>query len=204
MVEVSNEVATIFVPLVIGLVVQLSNIERGRDEGPAELIDTDPFFLSGGLVPELGRLNFVHGTNLILLLGCYLLAIELEPSLLKTLLIVFVLLVWLQLPVLEVKQYGKILNEGSTSIPLRSFDVHIVTTLVTAAFVWQFGDLSQFVGAVNLTVLQPSDFLRNAVVLLVGLSWVGFLYQLNAEIGSCSWTDSPESQNQGNSTKQTQ
>ena len=179
MVEVSKDVAKIFVPLVIGIVVQLSNIERGRDGGPEKLAGTNPFFFTRGPVPQLGRLNFVHGTNLILLLGCYLLATALDPGLFKTLLVVFVLVVWLQLPILAVKEYGSLLADANFP---RSFDLHLVTTLAIAAYVWQFGSLTQFVGSVNATVLEETDFLRNGVVALLALSWYSFLHFLQIEI----------------------
>jgi len=179
MVEVERGVAKIFVPLVIGIVIQLSNIERGRDGGPAKLVDMDPFFLPGSRVPQLGRLNFVHGTNLILLLGCYLLATALDPGLFRTLLVIFVLVVWLQLPILEVKEYGILLE--AESFP-RSLDFHLVTTLALAAYVWEFGSLARIASSTNTTLLEWSDFLRNGIVVLLFASWFLFLHALQREI----------------------
>lgn len=187
MVDVGTDAATLFIPLVIGLVVQLSSIERGRDEELENLAGRNPFFLPGSkLVPSLGRLNFVHGTNLVLLLGCYVLATTLDPSILRTLLIIFVLIVWLQLPVLEVKQYGKLLNETDRPLLLRSFDLHLVSTVLIAAYVWQFGSLTRLVESTDTTLLEWSDFLRNGIVILLFVSWFLFLHALRDEIGDVS------------------
>lgn len=175
MVNIGKDATLIFVPLVIGLVVQMSNVVRNADE-----LGDSPFFLPGKLVPSLGQLNFTHGSNMVLLLGCYLLLLQLssEYAMVRTLLTIFVLLVWLQLPLLEVADYGSKVSESRL---VSSFHFHVLSTLAIAGYVWWFSRLDMIVGSVNLTLLQESDLFRNGLILLAFVSWYGFLWLLDGE-----------------------
>lgn len=176
MVEFGGDVILLFVPLIIGVVVQLSNIVRNADD-PGD----DPFVLPGKIVPRLGQLNFTHGTNLVLLAGCFLLALEHPKSAYRNLLALFVLLIWLQLPTFEVRNYGKVQSKNG---PLTSFHFHVVSTFVVTGYIWTFGGVDVLVDSLDLNLFEEGDQIRNAIVLLLFAQWFGFLTLVSEEIAS--------------------
>lgn len=136
MASVDQTAVTLFVPLVFAIVGQFSGLARALspDEDGETVTGQPPLLFpwSNRALPSLGRLNLVHGTNVFLLANTFLLVSALDSSLLRGVLALIVLVVWLQLPLLEVDDYGTILGVGC--YPL-SIYFHGISTMVVAWYV---------------------------------------------------------------------
>lgn len=140
---VGFKTATVLVPLLLVIVERLTNFTRGIAETPEELLGSEPLLLPGktsdenqtGLlgvrsrVPQLGRLNYLHTTNMLLLSGAFVIVAAVGNVLVKNVLGLVVILVWIQLPVLEIDEYGAIRDEISSP---KSLYLHIAGTLAVA------------------------------------------------------------------------
>lgn len=136
--EISETALTLFVPLAIGLTAQFSSF--AREPTTAEIgsvIDSKPLVVPfiWSWMPTLGRINFVHATNYLLLLGGLILVAAFEGSaVLRNVLGILLVFVWLQLPVFEVGRYAEIREEN---LPL-SLYFHAISTFVVVAYVTMY------------------------------------------------------------------
>ncbi|MFB6210407.1 MAG: hypothetical protein ABEI76_02610 [Halobacteriales archaeon] len=137
--EISTQTVTFFVPLMLVIVERLTNLARSLANQPAQLIDSRPLFMPGEekrYLPNLGRLNHLHATNMALLAGAFILIAAIEASAVKNILGLLVFVIWIQLPLLEIDEYGEI--RDNVVYPW-SLYFHIVISIVIAAFIAGFG-----------------------------------------------------------------
>lgn len=182
---------SIFVPLVFVVVTQLSGVVKDeqyerREGDDLQTVDRRPIlFPQSKYVPSFGRLNAIHGLNLLLLRGCFVLSVALLSGLLRSVLVVLLGLVWVTLPLLETDAFGEILE--SNTLPT-SIYFHILMSVASmthlAANVTATERIQQFDLLTAETVPVTVD---GAAPLVVGagmflLEWYGFLKLLAWDI----------------------
>lgn len=120
MVNDSTTVTTM-APLLLLVVTRLGSVGRATDLCAAVIEKRDPlgFPVLHGIFPPLGRLNFVHGSNLVVLNSGLLLIFSLSNGLTEFALGSLTVAVFLTQPVLEVEEYGKILNRNNDTHTIR-------------------------------------------------------------------------------------
>lgn len=134
MASIDQGAITIFVPLIFGVVAQLSALARSFADRADDLVGNQPILLpvsEWSTAPNLGRLNYVHATNHLLLTSSFLLVGALETGVVKNVLGLLVLLIWLMLPLLEVDEYDGIREAGK--LPLSVY-FHAGSTLLVAGY----------------------------------------------------------------------
>lgn len=99
----------------------------------------------GQVLPKLGRLNHIHTTNMAVLTTAFLIVAATEPGLIKNALGFVVVLIWLQLPMLEIKNYGEHRKDRSYPVELYA---HLLGTLLIVWYV------------MGSNVYEPGLFLR--------------------------------------------
>lgn len=171
---------TIFVPLVFGVVAQLSALARTMADEAQDLVDKEPVLLpvsDWSAIPTLGRLNYVHATNNLLLTASFLLVGVLDAGVVKNVLGLLVLLVWLLLPLLEVDEYGEIRETGN--LPL-SLYFHVGSTFVVAGYLVFVHDPAVLLREGDLYSPQVSTLAGNPgqvlSVGLLGVLWLASVY----------------------------
>lgn len=201
--EIGVQTTTIFVPLLLVIVQRLSNLARQIADQPTDLVDSEPLFVPGlaenqpsgwllrvrKIVPELGHLNYLHTTNMALLSGAFILVVAVEAALVKNILGLVVLLIWLQLPLLEIDEYRAI--RESIVYP-KSLYFHLIGTVATASFLiggWGFQP-GLFLESTDLLSPNMRMILEHKaqllaslllLVLLLGTSY-GFLWLFEGEV----------------------
>jgi hypothetical protein len=172
MIEAKDTATAISVLLV--LVVELATITRDESDNPDGLLRETPLILPAGRVhpklasvwPCLGRLNYIHVANFLVLGAASTLLLLTEPSPLRTSLGVVVVFVWLSLPILEVDSYGAIADDGDL-IPW-SFIWHGLTVLVIPIVVIL---LPYKIGGLLRVPSGTQSFLTNAGNLQFDQTW---------------------------------
>lgn len=195
--SVNERTVTFFVPLMITIVIQLSTLAREIADEPQGLTDFPPLFVPdqvrkdsqlGEWLPNLGRLNYLHATNMAILGLSFVLISALPPQPIKNIAGLLVIIVWLQLPLLEVDEYDKIRDGMNNGYP-RSLYFHIGTTLLLiAAIVGPFDSGKMFTSVEMFSSDIISTFGYHGqlfdigiLALLFGGSALGFLYLLESE-----------------------
>lgn len=204
MTQIEQNAVIIFVPLLLTIVAQLSSLARdavkeaGNWEQPPLLLP----FSEGSVLPNLGRLNYLHATNYLLLLMGFILVVAMEPAngpLVKNLLGLMVLIVWLQLPLLEVDEYAAIRaggdgdsvgGDGETDGQiLWSLYLHVAATLAVAVYVVAFLPEAEVLTSVDLFSPEPDAVLQAAhprsqagLAALLVVAVVGFLALFRREV----------------------
>lgn len=120
---------TAVIPLLFLLVTQISSAGREMDLAAVAGNHTSFVFsfLPGWFFPEMGRFNFVHGMNTVVLFIAVVTSAGLTTGLQRTLLVVVSITLWIVTPALEVDEYDQILERFSESGRiLYSFHIHIV------------------------------------------------------------------------------
>jgi hypothetical protein len=159
---------TTIVPLLLLLVVEFSSLARDTGNELDELAKSEPAVnlftrpkkckkrrLTSKLSrywPNLGRLNIIHFTNVVVLYTGFILVLNVDPSPFKTSIALIISIVWLQLPLLEIDEYSMI---RKADIAPYSLVIHVIST----------------VPIVGMTLILPYDtkgFLR-----LGGWFWEG-------------------------------
>lgn len=133
MAGVSQIAVTTFVPLVFTVVAQLGALARSAGSGGETLRGRPPVLLPDGsrLVPALGRMNVLHAVNVALLANAFVLVRALDDGLLQGVLTLLVAVVWAALPLVEVDEYGDVLDAGCYPTSLY---YHAITTLSVVAY----------------------------------------------------------------------
>ena len=119
------------VPLLLVVVERFTSLVRDETANPADVVGSRPLLtplslLSRGrsapdelgLFPRLGRLNVVHATNVVMLGAAFVLLASTSGSAVRNVLSLVVAVVWLQLPVLEVKGYDAVRDAGIVPVSL--------------------------------------------------------------------------------------
>ncbi|WP_276282788.1 hypothetical protein [Halorussus caseinilyticus] len=176
------------------------------------MVDSEPLFFPGNTtddpdaklthvrqrLPQLGRLNYLHSTNMALLSGAFVLAVTVDTPLVGNVLGLVVLLIWLQLPLLEIDEYGTI--RENIKHP-KSLYVHIAGTLLLALLLtggWGFQP-GLFITHTNLfkpdveTFLQYDHQLLSSLILALSLfgTTLGFLWFFEQEADQAAKDESP-------------
>jgi hypothetical protein len=131
------------VPLLLVVVERFTSLVRDETADPADVVGSRPLLtplslLSPGqgdpdelgLLPRLGRLNVVHATNVVMLGSAFVLLVAADPSAVRNVLSLVVVIVLLQLPVLEVSGYDAVRDAGIVPVSLYW---HVLGTGLTAA-----------------------------------------------------------------------
>lgn len=198
-----SEIVTLFVPLVLTIVAQLTSIARDTVENASDWKQPPLLlpFSKEGILPSLGRLNYLHFTNFVLLLLCFILVDSMGQDgnpLVKNLLGVMVLLVWLQLPLLEIDEYAAI-RDGGRSPTARvpwSLYVHFAGTIAAAVYVVGFFPATEVLTTVDM--FSPTTgaldeathpFSQAGLVALVLVTVGGFLWQFEREVEAANRED---------------
>jgi len=150
------------VPLLLVIVERLATLTRSIAENPGDFADSRPIFapLANGddagatsdefhIVPRLGRLNFLHTTNVGLLAAAFVLLAATSQDLVTNVLALVVAIVWIQLPLLEIDIYDDIRDVIQWPASLYA---HIATGLICMIYIAGFGGF------------EPGLFLRTADV----------------------------------------
>ncbi|WP_147302052.1 hypothetical protein [Haloferax sp. Atlit-4N] len=119
----ASEVSSVFVPVIILIVIELSGVAREIDlyqalhEDGANII---PFLFPGerNLIPNLGRFSFIHSLNVSFLIISTVI-ISLDGGVSVIWVIALLLAVWTVLPVLEVDEYETIIKQGVSPKSIR-------------------------------------------------------------------------------------
>jgi hypothetical protein len=120
---------TAVIPLLFLVVTQISS--AGREMDLVEVAgDHNPFvfsFLPNGVFPNMGRFNFVHGMNMVVLIIAVVTSAGLTTGLQGRLLVAVSITLWVVTPALEVDEYDQILDEFSDNDRhLHSFHIHVI------------------------------------------------------------------------------
>jgi len=112
--ESSTEVTAV-IPLLFLVVTQISS--AGREMDLVEVAgEHNPFvfsFLPDRVFPNMGRFNFIHGTNMVVLIVAVVTSAGLTSGLQSRLLVAVSITLWIVTPALEVDEYDQILDEFS-------------------------------------------------------------------------------------------
>lgn len=111
----SSTEVTAVIPLLFLVVTQISS--AGREMDLVEVAGNhNPFvfsFLPDGVFPNMGRFNFVHGMNMVVLIVAVVTSAGLTSGLQSRLLVAVSITLWIVTPALEVDEYDQILDEFS-------------------------------------------------------------------------------------------
>lgn len=111
----SSTEVTAVIPLLFLVVTQISS--AGREMDLVEVAgDHNPFilsFFSKGVFPNMGRFNFIHGVNVIVLVVAVVTSAGLTTGLQSRLLVAVSITLWVVTPALEVDEYDQILDDFS-------------------------------------------------------------------------------------------
>jgi hypothetical protein len=109
--ESSTEVTAV-IPLLFLVVTQISS--AGREMDLVEVAgEHNPFILSFFSKGNMGRFNFVHGVNVIVLVVAVVTSAGLTTGLQSRLLVAVSITLWVVTPALEVDEYDQILDDFS-------------------------------------------------------------------------------------------
>lgn len=195
--RVSNSpTVSIFVPVLVLVIIEISQAAREFDLIEIARSKQEPFFYSVFYlldqssqelisIPQLGPFNFIHGMNLGIIYLGYTLTITTSTGSVRVITALFVYLFWVVFPIIEVNEYVAIMDDPDEG-PI-SFLFHAIVTTVAAVFIYFYGSL----------INEPVELLRNELeiigfiticVFLYYISLLGFLALLERELGSTDGT----------------
>lgn len=150
---------TTMAPLLLLVVTQLGSVGRETDLCAAVRQQRPPLGLPflKFIFPPLGRVNLVHGGNLVVLNVGLILVFALSGGWIEIAMGIAILGVFVMQPVLEVDEYSKILNpkNGANLLPhLYSFHVHVVFAFAIAGYGFYYSP--------NLTESASGSFCKEA------------------------------------------
>lgn len=190
---VEGSATSIFVPILVLVIIEISQAARELDLVSIAKQKQEPFFYSVFYllhqssqslirIPQLGPFNFIHGMNLAILHLGYVLILLTSGGTVRLIIALIMWLFWVLFPILEVSEYVEIMS--APDIGPRSFLYHSVVTTVTAVAVFGFkGYLT--------TPIQNGGIQSEALLLILALcllyyaSLIGFLGLLEQELEQC-------------------
>lgn len=178
---------TTLIPLLFLVVTQLSTVGRDADLDEAVEEERDPlgFPLFRVIFPPLGRFNFIHGSNLVILSSGLVLITILSDGWVRIGTSLLTLVMFVVLPVLEVDEYAKILRSDAEIGPipnLYSFHVHVVFAVAITTYVFLFGSTipqNPMKGFSQPAKVAP---FFSGLVLLIGVAYLLFTRLLHREL----------------------
>lgn len=192
MVETATNAISIFAPLVFVVVVELATLTRENDSYSEEGFEAQPVLLpSSKVIPPLGRLNAVHGLNLLLLSGTLLIVVTQLSGLLRSVLSVLVVIVWASTPLLEIEVYGQILECGQRPWSLYFNGFLAISAAVIIGLTVPPGNPVRSFDLFELTSGPPEPILPAVgAVLYLLVAWLGFLHLFYWETkGNWPWDE---------------
>ena len=180
---------SVFVPLLILVIVQISQVAREFDLQEIAKRKQEPFFYSVFYlldrssqerisIPQLGPFNFIHGMNLGILFLGYTVTLSTSTGRLQILTGLVVFLFWVLFPMVEVNEYVRIMDDPNVQ-PV-SFLYHSILTTVTAAVILVSIRMFDV-----LAMIEEPRLLLGWIALIVLLyygSLLGFLNRLELEL----------------------
>lgn len=145
----------------------------------------------GATLPNLGRFNFIHFTNFFLLLYAFNFTfISLESGDTRLMLLMFIVLVWVLLPIFEVKEYDNIPPQEEGEWP-SSFNYHYLFVFIIIILYIIIDITRDFISNISIIPgIIPSYFAGLAmlfILILMGSTCIeGFLRRLDDEISGSS------------------
>lgn len=197
--SVTPETVTFFVPLMLVIVERLSNRACEIADDSEDLINSKPLFVPDRMnqwLPGLGSLNYLHATNMAVLLLSFVLITAIETQPLKNVIGLLVVIIWLQLPLLEVDAYGQLRDRADNFLPSLYF--HISTTLLLVVIIagpFESGKILESVDLFSPRIISifgyQGQLIAGSVLVVLWLgSVLGFLRLLAREAESTSQNNS--------------
>lgn len=180
---------SVFVPLLILVIIEISQVAREFDLQEIAKRKQEPFFYSVFYlldrssqdrisIPQLGPFNFVHGMNLGILFLGYTVTLSTSTGRIQILTGLVVFLFWVLFPMVEVNEYVRIMDDPNVQ-PV-SFLYHSILTTIAAAIILASIRMLDVLGMVDEPI-----FLVGWIALIVLLyygSLLGFLNRLELEL----------------------
>lgn len=181
---------SIFVPLLVLIIVEISQVAREFDLVAIAEKKQEPFFYSVFYlldqssqdiikIPQLGPFNFIHGMNLAILYLGFTLIVTSSGGSRQVIIALIVWLFWVLVPVLEVKEYVIIMDDPNVG-PI-SFLYHSIVTTIAAIGIFMFGD-AVITSSQGWVLQQPLVLYILGVVVLFYADLIGFLTLLEGEL----------------------
>lgn len=184
------------VPLLFLVVLKLCdiareiNLEKTQGNAPWDV----PLWSNygwGASLPSLGRFNYIHFINYFLLLSAFYFTLaSLESGTIRTMLLVFILLIWALLPIFEVQEYDNIPPKVDGEWP-SSFRHHYLYVFFVMLSILVIYGLRGFISNIDF-IPGFAAFLVNIIVfplIIFSLSASGiegFLSRLDDEISDAN------------------
>jgi hypothetical protein len=178
---ISEQAITTLTPLLFLVVLELSSIARKIDlsdvveEEHGFLLFPDSEMLEGK--PKLGRFNFIHGANTILLSFGLILIVN-SGSEISVLLGVLTWVIWVLLPVVEVEDYGALL---ARNISYSSLQLHIISVTVASGYIAGYDAIKNSINFLVPNPINGENIPYLILVLLLYSSAYLFLSSLESE-----------------------
>lgn len=189
---VDSSTISIFVPVLILIVIEISQAAREFDLQKISSNKQEPFFYSIFYflersqqemihIPQLGPFNFIHGMNLGILYLGYTLTITTSTGTTQIMTGLIVYLFWVVFPMIEVNEYVAIMDDPDIG-PI-SFLYHSLLTTISAVTIFLYGSI----------ITEPTELLQNklelagfvlVVLVLFYVSLIGYLTLLERELES--------------------
>lgn len=189
-----NGAISLFVPVLVLVVVEISQAAREYDLVRIARRKQEPFFYSLFYalhqssqrlvpIPQLGPFNFVHGMNLGILYLGFATTVTVSSGTTELITCLILWVVWVFFPVLEVDEYVHIMDDPR--VGPRSFLFHSVISTIAAIFLFSVASMipastptwNQAVGLAPFAVL--------AIFVFYADLW-GFLVLLEEELETSS------------------
>lgn len=186
----TEQLFSIFIPLIFVVITELSAVVKDvnyvdQEDTDSKRVDRRPvFFPKNKSIPSFGRLNVIHGLNLSLLHGCFLLTVALLSGLLRSVLVILIGFVWLSLPLLETDVFGEILQQDKLPTSLY---FHGITSLASMVYIGSVTATRNIQGFDLFRLKDASITGSDLTLLLTGivlllLAWFGFLLLLEYDL----------------------
>lgn len=187
---VENSTVSIFVPVLVLVIIEISQAAREFDLIAIATQKQKPFFYSIFYlldyssqevirIPQLGPFNFIHGMNLAILHLGYILVILISEGNIRLVTALIIWLFWVLFPILEVYEYVSIMANPETG-PI-SFLYHSIITTIAASFIFIFRNSLE-------TPIQTGDIRLPTILFIIIIivfyyvNLIGFLSLLEGEL----------------------
>lgn len=198
---VANSSTSIFVPVLVLVIIEISQAAREYDLVEIAHQKQEPFFYSvfyildqssqeAIRIPQLGPFNFIHGMNLAILHLGYVLVVITSEGNVRVVTALIIWLFWVLFPMLEVYEYVSVMD--NPDIGPVSFLYHSIVTTVAAGMIFFFSDLLQDPIQAN-TVGLPTILFILAIIIVYYSGLIGFLSLLEGELEQCDLSPDPAS-----------
>lgn len=190
---VENSATSVFVPVLVLVIIEISQAAREFDLAKIAAQKQEPFFYSVFYlldrssqdlirIPQLGPFNFIHGMNLAILHLGFILVLLTSTGSVRIVVALILWLFWVLFPILEVYEYEIIMANPDMG-PL-SFLYHSIVTTTSAVFL--FATREYLAVPIEEGGVYPETAL--VIIAVIGLyyaSLLGYLQLLQRELEHC-------------------